>query len=385
MATAATTRAEAEGQSCESILAVEPVRSKRELSVFLNMDLSLYADRPLYAPPFRHDLARRIRKWASSAQLFIARRGSRPVGRIAASIDSVKNRDTKCATGAFGMFECRDDAAAAGALFQAAEGWLAKRGVRRVLGPYGFTQEDPYVGFLAEGFDLPPTFGTTYSLEYYPRMVEEAEYRPVMDLLSYAIDSNKLPEPIAEKAIPVKQRPEVTVRPIEMKRVWDEARLIKNIFNGSLNENWEFVPFTDAQVKGMVQELRLVADPRVVLFVEVRGEAAGCVINIPCYNDVLRACRGRLFPTGLLRLLLAKGNRSRLRPYALGVLPRYRREGLAGLLIYETFIRGAEAGYTTGEVTWVLENNTAMNDLAAQFARPERKVHKIYEKYLEKD
>lgn len=374
------------------MLQVLPVRTASELREFVDFDLEHYRDRPLYAPPIRIDLQRRIRRWTrpredgaaadKEARLFLARRNGQVVGRLSASIDHVKNEHDGVVSGAFGMLEVVNDPAVSDALFDRAISWLADRNVKRVLGPYGFTQEDPYVGLLVEGFDIDPTFGMTYSQPWYPELVERAGFATAMDLKSYSIESHLTPAVIEERARRTQSRAGIRVRPIDMKRVWDEAKLIRNIFNASLQNNWEFVPLSDEQVRGMVQEIKLLADPRIILFVEVDGKPAGCVINIPCYNDVLRACRGKLFPTGLARLLLARRKRIKMRPYALGVLEPYRRLGLANLLIYETFRRGSAAGYRRGEVTWILGNNTPMNELATQFANPHPKIHRIYEKSL---
>lgn len=373
------------------MLTIDRVQSKADLQAFLECDLELYRERPLYAPPLRYDLARRIEKWTRppkegprkyEAELFLARRNGEVVGRLAASIDHHKNERAETASGAFGLFECAEDPQASRGLFDRAQQWLVDRRIQRVLGPYGFTQEDPYVGLLVDGFDEEPSFGMTYSLPHYPQLVEEAGFGTAMDLQSYIVPSQAIPPPIAEKGEEILARGDVRIRPIDMGRVWDEAKIIKNVFNTALSDNWEFVPFSDDQVRGMVQELKLLADPRLILIAEVDGQPAGCVINIPDYNDVLRACQGRLFPTGLLRLLWAKRKRSKFRAYALGVLPPYRRLGLATLLVYETFRKGTDANYQTAEVTWILGNNVPMNELARLFARPGGKKHRIYEKSL---
>ena len=375
------------------MIAIERVETSRQLKTFITLDLALYRDHPLYAPPVRYDVGKRLRKWTRhrtdgkiprhEAALYLAHKDGRVVGRISASVDQTKNDHDGESSGAFGFLEGVSDPGVFAALFVAAESWLRERGARRVLGPYSFIQEDPYVGLLVEGFDEPPTFGMTYSLPWYPAMVEAAGYRGVMDLRSYFVPSNALPPKILERVQPLLSRADVNVREIDMRHVWDEAKLLRNVFNAALRGNWEFVPFPDEQVQAMVEELRLIADPRVILIAEVDGKTAGAVINIPDYNDVLRQTRGTLFPTGLVRLLLAKGNRTRLRPYALGVLEPYRGMGIGALLVYETFKRGTVAGYQQAEVTWVLGNNAPMNDLALAFAEPRGKMHRIYEKRLD--
>jgi GNAT superfamily N-acetyltransferase len=374
------------------MLSIEPVDPGRELRKFMNLDLQLYRRVPLYAPPVRLDVLQRLRRWTAvpkegakpkhAAALFLARQGNRPVGRIAASIDFVKNEHTSTPSAAFGFLEGEEDPEIFARLFEAAEAWIVEHGVHRVLGPYSFTQEDPYVGLLVDGFDVNPCFGMTYSLPWYPAMVEAAGYKPIMDLKSYIVRSGDIPAVIAERAEAAYATGRVRVRPIEMRRIWDEAKLLRNIFNSALRDNWEFVPFTDEQVHGMVQELKLLADPRLVLIAYVNDQPAGAVINIPDYNDVLRATSGKLFPLGIVRLLWAKRHLTRFRAYAMGVLQPYRRLGVAACLVYETFRRCVAAGYSQAEVTWILGDNGPMNELAKRFAENQGKTHRVYEKML---
>ncbi|HEY5342686.1 MAG TPA: hypothetical protein VIJ66_03400, partial [Solirubrobacteraceae bacterium] len=70
---------------------------------------------------------------------FLAYRDGRPVGRISAHVDRNFNEFQDNEWGLFGWFECEDDADAARALLDAAEGWLRGRGRDRMVGPMDFS------------------------------------------------------------------------------------------------------------------------------------------------------------------------------------------------------------------------------------------------------
>jgi len=61
--------------------------------------------------------------------LFLARRGSETVGRIAGIIDGRHNQVPQRKDGQLGFFECADDPEAAAALFSSAETWVRQKGM----------------------------------------------------------------------------------------------------------------------------------------------------------------------------------------------------------------------------------------------------------------
>ncbi len=67
--------------------------------------------------------------------LFLARRGSETVGRIAGIIDRNYNQFHNEKMGIWGFFECADDPEAAAALFSAVETWVRQKGMTFLRGP----------------------------------------------------------------------------------------------------------------------------------------------------------------------------------------------------------------------------------------------------------
>src|SRR6266404_663910 len=130
-------------------------------------DAALVAYRPdsHYVPPLWSDFVRfreeplhhrRPRRYA----LFSALRDGRPVGRIAASIHDDSNRKHGTYNGAFGFFDCIDDADVADALLGKAEGWqpIKRSGFKVRL-------EDARI-ILNDGFADNPMFVPPTAAEY---------------------------------------------------------------------------------------------------------------------------------------------------------------------------------------------------------------------------
>src|SRR5207302_4472035 len=104
------TRATATGE-----LQVRPVRSRRDLNMFIRLPWRLYEGcanwvAPLVSERKRH-LSRRRNPFFehAEAEYYLAWRGSEPVGRITAHVDHRLNEFRGNRWGLFGFFESEDD------------------------------------------------------------------------------------------------------------------------------------------------------------------------------------------------------------------------------------------------------------------------------------
>ena len=368
---------------------IVPVTSRRDRRDFLNLPRRIYANDPVWVEPLRIELSRRLSPKHNSylrhneATLLLAYRDGEVVGRISAQIDRLANPGSAPLIGNFGLYESIDDADVAAALFAAAENWLRARGAQKMVGPYNFRLEDPAPGFLSHGFDERPTFMMPYSKPYYLEQARAAGLTPIMQLNSYAVTKERpLPAEFLQRADDARQISGMAVRSFNMSQLNNEAEILRGIFNESLKDNWGHVPMTSAQARGMARNLKQIADPRIVLIAEVAGRPIGAVINLPNLNDILHDCRGQLFPKGLYRLLCRRRDIRGLRGYALAILPEYQGRGVGCLLVTESWARGEAAGYTYGEITWILGSNAHMNELARGFGGQEAKRYCLMEKSL---
>jgi hypothetical protein len=87
----------------------------------------------------------------ADAELFVARRDGRLVGRILAADDRLHQETHGDSVASFGFFEA-EDAAAAGALLERAEAWARARGRTQLRGPLNPSLNES-AGLLIEGFE----------------------------------------------------------------------------------------------------------------------------------------------------------------------------------------------------------------------------------------
>ena len=373
-------------------VSVTPVSGKRDLELFIRLPRRLYQDNPNWVPPLLHFqremFSPRHNPFFEHAevQLFLARRDGRVAGRISAQIDHEHNRYHNEKTGFFGFFECIDDSEVASALLATAEEWLRARGMDRIRGPLNFSINGE-LGFLVQGHDSPPQILMPYTHPYYLDQLESSSYAKVQDLFAWRWESQPVPEGPARMVRGLRSRPEVKVRIADMKRFDKEVRTILDLYNEAWSENWGFVPATEAEARQMSRDLKLIADPHIVPFVEIDGEPAGVALAVPNLNEAIHDLDGKLFPFGFLKLLWRmKIKRPRTgRLLLLGIKKEYRSRryaGLAYLLCDEIYHQARKRGYEWAEFSWTLEDNKLINSLITKIGCTHYKTYRIYEKPL---
>src|SRR5262249_13279849 len=133
------------------------------------------------------------------------------------------------------------------------------------------------------------------------------------------------------------------------------------IYRSAWEHNWGFVPPTDAEMKQLATDLKPVIDPDLVLFAEIDERAIACGVCIPDLNQVLKRMNGRLLPFGLWHFLKRRSIINRTRVALLGVVAECRHRGIYPLLVSELHRNAVANGYTSGELSWTLEENDEVN------------------------
>lgn len=322
----------------------------------------------------------------ADVQLFVAEKGGSVVGRISAHIDREHNRYYDERTGFFGFFESVDDAAVAKALLTTAEDWLRERGMEAARGPLSFSTNG-IAGFLTDAFDRPPAVMMPYNPPYYLDLMTACGYAQVKDLYAWRWDGQPVSGTQAKIVEELRSRPEVTIRRADMSDFENEVRTILDLYNDAWAENWGYVPATDAEAEQLARDVKMLADPEIVPFVEVDGVPVGVALALPNLNEAIADLNGRLFPIGWAKLLwrLQRKRFKSGRLLLLGIKKEFRTRKYAGLayLLCDEIYRGArERGYEWAEFSWTLEDNHLINSLIGKIGAVHYKTYRLFEKAL---
>jgi GNAT superfamily N-acetyltransferase len=375
-----------------SSIQVSQVTSRRERDAFIKFQWQIYTNDPVWVPPLiierKKFLDRRRHPFYKhgDATLFLARKNGRIAGRIMASDDPNYNSLHETNAGCFGLFECVDDHDVAAALFDAAASWLQKKGRTEMMGPIDYSTN--YVcGLLIDGFQFPSTILTSHNPPYYGALIESCGFTKAKDWYAWWFaDPSKAATHLRRLATRLKTRWPVRIRSANLKNLRDESRRLREIFNQAWERNWGFVPFTEAEIEFMTEELKPLIVPEFAWIAEIGSEPVGFTLCLPDINVVLRDLNGRLtrfgLPTGLIKLLLYKRRVQKGRLIALGVVQKYRRAGIAEMLVLRVMEETMIKRGITGELSMTLEDNFMINRFLEAIGADRYKTYRIYRKQL---
>jgi len=375
----------------KSMVKIVLVKTKKQLRKFVDFPHDLYEGDKNYVPELHIAQRDMLTKGKHPShkhinfELFLAYEGDKLVGRIAGIYNENHNAYVEEQDGFFGFFDCINSVAVAKKLMQSAFDFLSNNNVERVIGPVNFSTNDP-AGVLIDGFDKPPQIMMTYNKSYYASLLEEIGFVKRMDLFAYWFSNNTIPERVVSLAKHIEQRlirNNVTIRTINMKDFKNEVRKIKEVYNQAWDKNWGFVPMTDEEFDYVAKDMKMIMDKDFVLIAEKDGKIIGFTLTIPNINEVLiDVKRGRLFPSGIFKLLFNRKKIKSLRVITLGVLEKHRTLGIEACFYVRLMKKSVEKNYVGGEASWILENNEMMNRELINIKSEIYKTYRLYEKPL---
>ncbi len=362
-------------------MTVRPVETAADRKAFVEVAFRLNAGDPNWVPPLKQEVYGLItpgkNPWFehAEAQLFVAERNGRVVGRISAHIDHRALAQPAAqgmgpGTGNWGMMEAADEAVFQ-ALIARAEDWLRAKGMRRSLGPFSLSVWDE-VGLQVSGFDHPPTVMMGHNSPAYRGWVEAAGYAPAKSLYTYELNIAQDFPPLIQRILQSGERNgRIAIRKVNKSRFNEEAVLILGLLNDAWSDNWGFVPLTDAEIAYAGRKLKSIVFEDLIRVAEFEGEPVAFMITLPNLNEVLKSLNGSLFPFGWAKLLwwLRAPKVKTARVPLMGVVKRHQASRLASqiaFLMIEYTRRAANANYgtTRAEIGWVLDDNHGMRAIA---------------------
>ena len=231
------------------------------------------------------------------------------------------------------------------------------------------------------------TILTAHNPPYYAALIAGLGFNKVIDFYAWWFsEPARAATRLRRLAASLRKRDPATIRQGNLKDFRAEAGRLREIYNDAWKENWGFVPFTEKEFEFMAKELKQLVVPEFTLIAEVDDEPAGFILCVPDINVAFRKINGRLttygLPIGLAKLLYHKSRIRTARLIALGVKPKYRRGGIAEMLVLRIIEDAMIKRGFTGELSMTLENNHLINRFLAAIGAKKYKTYRIYRKQI---
>jgi hypothetical protein len=364
------------------------VTRESELDEFIDLPWKIYANETNWVPPLKKAVRKLLDPayhpfWKFSERvLFLARRGSQTVGRIAGILDNNFNSFHNENMGAWGFFECENNPSTAGALFDAVERWSRDKGLSFLRGPFN-PSTNYEVGLLVEGFQYPPSIMMPYNPPYYVQLVESYGFSKEKDLLAVVLErSQKKSDRLARLARRIRRNKKVEIRKVDKRNLDSEIALLREIYNAAWSRNWGFVPMTDEEMLEMGKEMIRIADTDLILFVYYEGEPVGVTVALPDIGPLLKRLNGKIGLLGIFKVLFYKHEIRGVRVLAMGFKKTHQGLGLP-ILVCDHLVKVWERkSFDYVELGWNLEDNYDIIKIELEFGARVYKRYRIFRKDL---
>ncbi len=372
-------------------LELKEVQSARDRKTFIYLPEKIHRDHPNWVPPIWMDEKKYFEPKKNRAFsycdtiLLLAFRDSQPVGRIMGIINHRYNEYRQERTARFGYLESYEDKEVVHALLHQVEAWARSKGMTKVVGPYGFSDQDPE-GFLIQGFENRATIATYYNFEWMPRFMEEAGYTKDIDYFVYKITIPKeLPDFYQKIYDRVMRRGGFDILEFKKrKELKPWVRPILSLMNECYlsGEIYGYAPLDEREMDELAKRYLPVIDPRFVKVVLKDKEPVAFIVGIPDMTAGIQKARGRLFPFGFIHILRAAKKTKQLDLLLGAIKEKYRGLGLDVLMGVKMLMSAWEAGFEIIDTHHEMETNVRVRAEMERMGGVIYKVYRVYQKSL---
>jgi hypothetical protein len=364
---------------------IKEVVTRRELHEFIFLPEKIHKNEPEWLPPIYMDEKLLFNKKKNKsykyadAILLLAYKEKKAVGRIMGIINKRYNTINNEYHGRFCFMDCYNDREVFQALIKNVEGWVRENGMKKIVGPLGFSDKDPQ-GFQTEGFEYPMFMTSANNSSYMNALIENEGYGKKVDLVNYL---GNLPQALPEIYVKVLSRVEKTegYKIIEFGKKKELKPYILDVLelmNETFNEIYGFVPLNDNEKTEFAARYLPILDPKFIKVVQAEGKLIGFAIGMPDVSSGILACRGRLLPFGIFKVLKESKQSKKLLMMLGGVKKDYRGKGIDVLMGMKLLQSAIEHKMELIDSHLVLEDNARMR---AEYERVGCKVVKKFRIY----
>lgn len=365
-------------------ITLREVKSRRDLKKFIFLPEKIHRNHTNWVPPvymddWKYFNPKKNKAFSySDTILLIAMRGKKVAGRVMGIINHRYNEYRKEKTARFGYLETYEDEEVIRTLLGALEDWARKRRMARIVGPYGFTDQDPE-GFLIEGFENRATIATYYNFEWMPKFIERQGYTKDIDYFVYRLDVpkefpefyKKIYERVQRKGnfeiVEFQKRKELKswIKPI--------LRLMNECYTGS--NIYGYTPLGEKEMEDLAKRYLPVIDPRFVKAVRTDHEVVAFIVGMPDITEGIKKAKGHLLPFGFLKILRSAKKTKQLDLLLGAIKQRYQGRGLDVLMGVKMIESAYKAGLEVMDTHHEMESNVKVR------AEMEKMGGKLYKRF----
>lgn len=376
------------------MIKVVEVTTPKGFQDFVHFPFTLYKNHPFWVPPIINEELEAIDKERNpvfknaDAAFFLAYKGDKIVGRIAAMVNWIEVKELQKNKLRFGWFDVIDDVEVTRSLLEAVKTFGKKHQLDFLEGPVGFSNLDK-AGMLIEGFEEMNTMITHYNYPYYMEHMNALGLEKLAVWVEYEIKISSFensPKKVQKFGELMLERYNLEV--IHFKKTKDILPYVDQMFvllEETYNKLQTFVPVQPYQIKHYKERYFKYIHPEFIKCVkDSTGKLVSFVIIMPSFTKALKKVNGKLFPFGFLHILKALYFNHRASFYLIGVHPDYQNKGVTAIIFNEIQKLFNKKGITLVETNPELEENDAIQKMWKNYEHRQHKRRATFTQPLDK-
>ena len=373
-----------------SKIEIREIDGRNRLTAFVRFPFQLYKDNPYWVPPIVKEELEMLDKKVNpvfqnaTAHYFLAYKGNKIVGRIAAFINWIEIEELKKKKVRFGWFDVIDDVEVTRLLLAAVIEVGKKYQMEAIEGPMGFSNMDK-AGLLTKGFEELNTMITWYNAPYYAQHFEQLNYTKQAEWVEYEIKISSFddsPEKVKRFSELIIDRYQLSLLHFKShKEILPYVDQMFDLLGKTYDKLQTFVPIQPYQIAHYKERyLPFIHPDYIKCICDAQGELIAFAITMPSFSKALKKVNGKLFPFGFFHILKARYYNNRASFYLIGVRPDYQNKGITAVIFNEMQKTFNKHGVTLVETNPELIENSAIQKLWRNYEHRQHKSRVTFTK-----
>lgn len=314
---------------------IREVQTKEDLRKFVKFEIELLKEYKSYLPPLISDEIRIFSSKNPSLKycdhkLFLAYRGGKIAGRVAAIINKRSNERWETKRVRFGWFDFIEDIEVCKALLKAVKDFGKAHGMLEIQGPMGFTDMDKEC-WVIEGFEERQNISTLFNPKYYVDFITQLGYNKDCEWKQYEMPNPQVPEKMLRINQLIKEKYNLRTPKYTSIDKLKEAygKKVFDCLNQSFSHLYGFVPLDKEEVEYYIGSFFRMLNPKLIcIIVDEKDDVLGFGISFPSLNRGLKKAKGKLFPFGWIYILRSLKKYDTVDLMLNGVRPDWQAKGI---------------------------------------------------------
>ncbi len=367
-------------------LEIHEVNNMLEVENFVRLHEIIYQDDPLYVFPIRKDFKKDLidqlikKEYHQPVVAYNVYVNKRISGRIWLTLFKVKpGKPGEEIQGVFNFFEILDDEQVSKALFDAADEWFKKQGVRYYYGNTNPLDPDAARGILTEGFDEAPFIMCIYNKPYYGKHFEKHGFTMKEELWSYRFTYDDVPFDRYEVIDKLKERYGFYVKSASKKNLENDAKDVLQIMEESISDDWDFrAPDPDSLYEMLKGWKNFLDFDLIKIAYTNEGRPIGFTLMVPNFNEALQKIKGHWNPISIVRLFYYKKKIKTIRAMIQMVVIDFQGKGVINALYQDYFETIRKRGIRMIDASSIGSDNFKSRSAIEKLGGTKYKAFKMY-------